>query len=117
MSIADNGEFHNIDAITGLEDFRFEGNGTLTVTYGHYADEYEVFEEEVESNKVFNFTNIQPHYIKIENKSGAPIDITNMTFNYSCSAQDLTSSLVYTAVGTTSYKVTGCNGSPISIEA
>ena len=116
MSIADNGEFHNIDAITGLEDFRFEGSGTLTVTYGHYADEYEVFEEEVESNTVFNFTNIQPHYIKIENKSGSPIDITNMTFNYTCAAQDLTSPLVFTAVNNTSYKVTGCNGNPASIE-
>ena len=111
------GYIKNVTPISGLESLTVSFttlNADLTISYGWFYDDYYVTDGIVNSESAtYEFGEQGPSFFKIENKSGARLDTTDIQLTYSCSETPLPPG--YTNVQYTladdglSYYVSGCN--------
>ncbi|MCQ2815336.1 MAG: leucine-rich repeat protein [Bacilli bacterium] len=86
--------FYNQDPINGLESISlsFITNGKqYKIYWSHNStfndDQCEVLTSNSSSTTMFNFNNFYPNYVKIENISGNNLNISEITYKYSCNNQ------------------------------
>ncbi|MCQ2815333.1 MAG: InlB B-repeat-containing protein [Bacilli bacterium] len=86
--------FYNQDPINGVNciQLNFKTNDKQFKIYWSnnttFSEEHsQVFTSNSSSSTVFNFDNFNPNYIKVENISGSNLNISEITYKYSCTNQ------------------------------